>query len=123
AFRTPAMVPAVKQQPRLDYDVVGRQKCIDACQHALGAGIVAVTRDDHREPNRCVDKDGHFLRRRLRPVSCRYSCHTASPTILSLSRAMLVGGPSSMRSKKIEMSALGLGFGLPRSLAITRRTY
>src|SRR5688500_16758576 len=80
-----------------------------------------IARDNGGEPDRRVDKKrqperrlGLAVRRGLRTVFRRYSSQTASPSILSLSRAMLVGGPSSMRPKIEEIS--NSSFGSPRSL-------
>ena len=79
------------------------------------------------ESNRGADEDTHSLVfnrswARVRVVLRRCSSQTASPIILSLSRAMFVSGPSSIRSNRIEISALR-GLKDPRSRATRRRTY
>src|SRR5947209_18987024 len=128
--KLPSNVPPVtsfQQKPRLDQNMVCRDVIWLDFQDRLCLIVIAIALNRRREPDGGVDEDAQrrpgftrtvvFFFVRLRECSSQ----TASVIILSLSRAMVVVGPSSTRSKTTEM--LAFGFGSPRSCRSRRRTY
>src|ERR1700722_1451455 len=119
---------AVQQEPGFNQHVVGGDVIPSALQYRLSTGVFAISCYCSGKPDRGVDEDAHrriFFTRlrtlRLPRVERRCSCQTASATIRSLSRAILVRGPPVTRLNTEDTSLLRLTS--PKSWLSKRRTY